>query len=270
MTFFNSGYCTQWSYLAGCRTWNMTRFHAAFVYLEHPEHGAALIDTGYSPFFRGATQTFPERLYRWVTPMHLDAHRHAPGILAAHGIDTSRVRQVFVSHFHGDHIAGLQHFPQVQFVYRCEAHDHLVRLGVWAQVKQAFLSRLLPADFTARGRGIEEGTFVRGADGLAEFLVHDFWGDGSLLLVDLPGHAEGHTGYLLRTATESVFYIVDACWFLDVMLAGRELPRLSRGIQFDYPAYCRTQEKLRRLAAREEYRLVACHCPRTQGLVVNR
>ena len=46
VVFLNAGYCTQWAYLAGQRSRGLTRFHAVFVYLEHPVHGAALIDTG--------------------------------------------------------------------------------------------------------------------------------------------------------------------------------------------------------------------------------
>src|SRR5437763_6254241 len=116
--FLNSGYCGQWSYLAGRRTFGWTRFYAVFVYLEHPEHGPALIDTGYSPHFIRATRTFPVRLYRWVTPVRLDPLRDAWAILSAQGLAPEKIRQVFVSHFHGDHIAGLRHFPQTRFVYR--------------------------------------------------------------------------------------------------------------------------------------------------------
>jgi len=264
VTFLNGGYCTQSSYLAGRRSWNFSRFHAVFVYLEHPEHGAALIDTGYSPFFFEATRTFPERVYRWVTPVHLDPRPNAAAVLEAHGLQPDQVRHVFVSHFHGDHVAGLRHFPRVRFIYRRESLDSLLRLGVRSQVRHGFLARLLPEDFSVRGRGIEDAEFVRGAAALAEFSVLDFWGDGSLLLVDLPGHAEGHTGYVLRTPTEAVFYVVDACWDRDVMLQGRRLPWLSQRLQYDHAAYLETQDKLRRVAARGEHRLLACHCPRTQ------
>src|SRR4051794_18292513 len=102
VTFLNGGHCTQWSYLAGGRSWRRIRFPAVFVYLEHPEHGGALIDTGYSPHFFEATRTFPERLYRWITPVRLDARKQAPAILEAHGISPDRVRRIFISHFHAD------------------------------------------------------------------------------------------------------------------------------------------------------------------------
>src|SRR5262245_3190241 len=160
--FLNSGYCTQWGYLAGRRSRGWTRFYAVFVYLEHPEHGAALIDTGYSPLFFKVTRSFPERLYRWTTPVHLDPRQHAAAILESGGLRPDRVGRIFVSHFHADHVAGLRHFPQAQLVYRRAAHELLLREPRWGQVRHAFLAGLLPQDFTARGDRLEEAAFVLG------------------------------------------------------------------------------------------------------------
>lgn len=267
--FLNAGSCTQLAYLAGRPSWGLTRFPAVFVYLEHPRHGVALIDTGYSPWFRRATESFPERFYRWATPLHLDRHKHAAAILAARGLAPERVERIFVSHFHGDHIAGLRHFPQARFVHRPAALELLRRTSVWGQVHQAFLARLLPEDFAARGDPVSEAAFTAGDGPLEELQVCDYWGDGDLLLVDLPGHAVGHTGFVVRTATERIFYVVDACWDRDVLLQGRTLPRLSQRVQYAYGAYVATQERLRRLAARTDWLLLACHCPRTQAHVAN-
>jgi glyoxylase-like metal-dependent hydrolase (beta-lactamase superfamily II) len=265
--FLNSGYCTQWGYLAGRRSRGWTRFQAVFVYLEHPGHGAALIDTGYSPLFFEATRPFPERLYRWTTPVQLDPRQHAGAVLESRGLRADRVGRIFVSHFHGDHIAGLRHFPQARFVYRRAAHELLLREGRWRQVRHAFLAGLLPEDFTARGHGLGEEVFVPGEGPLSEFRVLDFWGDGDLLLVDLPGHAAGHTGYVLRTEAERLFFVVDATWDVDALLAGRSLPWPSRGLQHAYQDYVLTLGRLRRLASRVGWPLLACHCPRTQAHV---
>src|SRR5262249_31751224 len=159
--------------------------------LEHPVHGLSLIDTGYSPFFFDATHPFPRRLYRWTLPVHLDARKHAEAILASRGI--APVREIFISHFHGDHIAGLRHFPEARFVYRGDAHASLLQKSPLKQTCHGFLPALLPDDFPQRGNAVDEAAFVAGSGAFGDLRVVDYWGDGDLLLVDLPGHAPGHT-----------------------------------------------------------------------------
>jgi glyoxylase-like metal-dependent hydrolase (beta-lactamase superfamily II) len=267
VVFLNSGYCTQWAYLAGRRSWGLTRFHAVFVYLEHPEHGAALIDTGYSPWFFQESRRFPQRLYRWATPVSLDARQDPAAILAAHGLTAAPIERVFISHFHGDHIAGLRCFPSARFVFRSAAHEALMRESPWRQVRHGFLAELLPEDFVQRGHAIAESAFQSGSDWLSEFSVHDYFGNGDLVMIDLPGHAVGHTGYVLRTESETILYIVDACWDMESMLSGRTLPFLSRRLQYCHAEYATTQEKLKRLNDLQRGKMLACHCPRTQDCV---
>lgn len=261
--FLHSGWCSQFARLAGEPSWKWVRFYAVFVYFEHPVHGGCLIDTGYSDQFFQATRWLPQRFYRWVTPVVLDEGRDAPSRLRQAGIDPAGIRQIFVSHFHADHIAGLKCFPDAEFIYRTAPFDRLQRQAAHAQVRHGFLSDLIPADFAARRRPISEAKFVAGAGDWHEFLVCDYWNDGSLLLVDLPGHADGHFGFVLQSAKKRVFYIVDACWHVDVMLNQRPLPWISRRFQHDAVAYFDTQQKLRRLTEQTGIQLLACHCPRT-------
>lgn len=266
-TFLNAGDCTQWGYLAGRKTRRLVRFPAVFAHLDHPVHGQSLIDTGYGPRFFDATRPFPQRFYRWLTPLRLPPERHARGVLVARGFDPDAVARVFVSHFHGDHIAGLDQFPAARFVYRRSPLEALLREPAVQQVRHAFLAGLLPDDFTSRGEPLADEAFQPGTGPLAEFRVHDFFGDGDLLLIDLPGHAAGHTGYLVRTDGGTVLYVVDATWDVEGMLERRRLPRVSLKLQHSERDYLVTQAKLRRLAG--TFPMLACHCPRTQAHVVN-
>ncbi len=266
VSFLNGGECSQFGYFAGSVPRGLTRFRSVFLVLEHPQHGVSLIDTGYSPRFFEATRPFPQRLYRWTLPVHLDAREHAGSILASRGVGP--VREIFISHFHGDHIAGLQHFPEAGYVYRSDAHATLMGRSPLKQTCHGFLHALLPADFTQRGNGVEEDAFATGRGPFRDLRVIDYWGDGDLLLVDLPGHAPGHTGFAVRTAREQFFYIADACWDRDAMLAGRRLPAIARRLQDSIDAYTETQERLRRFAgANTDWTMLACHCPRTQKYV---
>ncbi|HVR39184.1 MAG TPA: MBL fold metallo-hydrolase [Thermoanaerobaculia bacterium] len=262
--FFSAGECTQFGYLAARAEHGLARFKNVFVHLEHPAHGVSIIDAGYSPRFFDATRPMPQRLYRWTTPVHLDAHEHAAAILDAHGLQSDAVGELFISHFHGDHVAGLDHFPSARFVYRREALDSLLRRNAWSQVRHGFLAALLPRDFTERGNAIDDDAFVAGSEPFEEFRIIDYWGDGDLLLIDLPGHSPGHTGFAIRTKSKQFLYIADACWDVDAMLVGRELPLPSRKMQHSYVNYLTTQDKLRRFAKRDDWTMLATHCPRTQ------
>jgi len=260
--FFNAGECTQWGYFAGSLTRGRVRFKSVFVHLEHPRHGVSLIDAGYSPRFFEATAPFPQRLYRWTLPVHLYEHEHAAAILASHGLPTDAVREIFISHFHGDHVAGLHHFPAARFVYRRAAFESLMQQTTLSQVRHAFLPELFPEDFAARSDSIDEFTSE-----FAGFPALDYWGDGELLIVDLPGNSPGHVGFAFRTGDQRFFYVADACWDVEAMLAARDLPLISRRLQESYETYVATQEALRALARRGEWTLLACHCPRTQSYV---
>lgn len=260
ITFLNAGHCGQFGYFAARAEPGRTKFHAVFLLLEHERHGVHLIDTGYSEFFVDATAQLPGTLYRWTTPVHLDGD--ASSIIAARGIDPNDVRSIFISHFHGDHIAGLKHFPRANFVYRKEAYTTLMRQRALKQVAHGFLAKLLPDDFVARGVALEEDAFASTFEG---FAAHDYFGDGELWIVDLPGHAPGHNGFAMRTPFQRFFYIADATWDLDALLHARRLPAPSRWLQHSWPVYEQTQQQLRRFAAAHpEWQLLACHCPRTQ------
>lgn len=261
--FLHSGWCSQFARLAGEPSWKWIRFYAVFVYFEHPVHGGCLIDTGYSNHFFDATRWLPQRIYRWVTPVVLEESGDAVQQLRQGGIDPAGVKRVFISHFHADHVAGLKCLADAEFIYRKAPFDRLQTQAVQTQVRHGYLSDLIPDDFAARSRPIEEARFQSGTGDWQGFQVCDYWNDGSLLLVDLPGHADGHFGFVLQSVEERVFYIVDACWHVDVLLNQRSLPWLSRRFQHDAAAYFDTQQKLRRLSEQTRIRLLACHCPGT-------
>ena len=54
--------------------------------IRHPSRGVFLFDTGYDPAFIDATQPFPERLYRWTTPVRIGVDAEWSAWLAAHDI----------------------------------------------------------------------------------------------------------------------------------------------------------------------------------------
>lgn len=267
--FLDGGFCQQFARLVGGDNWQWIRFHAIYVHLEHPVHGASLIDTGYSQHFLSATETFPERIYRWATPVTLNEPSDPWYRMLKCGINPALLQRIFISHFHADHIAGLNCLPLIKLVYRPEVYQRLKSATKSEQMRQAFLPKLLPANFEKRAIPLPESRFVAGTGDLAAFRVCDYWGDGSLILVDLPGHADGQFGFVMNMEKERIFYIVDATWHLDTLLKNSSLPWVSQRFQHDWIAYQDTQAKLRELAKKPNWNLVACHCPRTLPRVIH-
>jgi glyoxylase-like metal-dependent hydrolase (beta-lactamase superfamily II) len=261
--FFNGGHCRQLLAMADRRTWRIGEFHAVFLTVAHPRHGWVLIDTGYGTSFAAATRTWPRCLYRWVTPVV--ARTPTAEILRTHGIAPETIRHIVLTHFHADHIGGTREFPGATFHHATEALAPLLALSAFAQTRHAFLPAQLPEDFATRAAPFPLAQFHR--DPATGFPAHDLFGDGSLTLLDLPGHAPGHLGVALAADDGPLLYAADAFWHhrqIDEDIS----PMLPARIAIhDNRAYDATLAQLRRLARTRAFRILACHCPATQTLV---
>lgn len=267
--FFHSGYCRQAARFAGGTSWRWRPFHAVFVLLEHPRHGLALVDTGYGPEFLRATQPWSRRMYRTLLPVTLAPQGDAAGVLRRQGIDPAAIRTIFITHFHADHVAGLRAFPQAELVCRRDAWDVLQAAGPWAQAHHLFLPELLPADLERRAHWLSAADFVADAGPLPGFAMCDYWQDGSLWLVDLPGHAVGQYGLYTELDQRRWFYVVDASWDLTALAAGRGLPWFLHRAQHAPREYAATQAAIRPLLSSSTLTLAACHCAATQRWIEN-
>lgn len=96
--------------------WKSIEFPALCGLIQHPEQGWLLYDTGYASHFFEATQSFPERLYRGALPVVLPPDDMLVRQLAGFGLTTADINRVMISHYHGDHIAGLRDFPNARFI----------------------------------------------------------------------------------------------------------------------------------------------------------
>ena len=261
--FFNGGYCRQLLSMADRRTWRIGEFQAVFLAVAHPRLGWVLIDTGYGTSFAAATRDWPRCLYRWVTPVV--AREPTVEILRAHGIAPEKIRHIVLTHFHADHIGGTREFPAATFHHATEALAPLLALSPFAQTRHAFLPAQLPDDFAARAAPFSLAQFR--PEPLTGFPGHDPFGDGSLTLLDLPGHAPGHLGVLLADPDGPLLYAADAFWHhrqIDEEIS----PLLPARIAIhDNRAYDATVARLRELKRSGACRIFACHCPATQSLV---
>ena len=70
-------------------------------------------------------------------------------------------------------------------------------------------------------------------------------GDGSVLGVELNGHAAGQLGIYLPEY--ELLFAADACWGADLLCKVKDMRKVAQWIQNDYKEYINTAERLERL-----------------------
>lgn len=233
--------------------------HSLVALIRHPQHGWGLWDTGYAPRMVDATARWPFRLFRYATPLRLHPELAAAAQLPRWGLAAHDIRWVILSHLHADHLAGLRDFPAARVIVTAEAYAGVAGYRGVRAMARAFIPSLLPADLAGRL------TLVREFAGppIPELgLAHDLFGDGSLLLVPLPGHARGQVGLLAATAERRILLAADGAWHTRA-IHERRLPHpLTYLLIDDRRALRRTLDRLHEFAERyPEVALVPTHCP---------
>ncbi|OAA60328.1 metallo-beta-lactamase superfamily protein [Niveomyces insectorum RCEF 264] len=127
-------------------------------------------------------------------------------ILEEKGVELETINDIIWSHSHWDHMGSPHLFPPTTNLWYGKG------TGVFPPFPHSPGSNLNEDDF--RGRHCSEIDCARGGLHIGPFPAHDFYGDGSLYLLDTPGHWPGHLCALARTTPDTfVFLGGDICHF---------------------------------------------------------
>jgi nucleoside-diphosphate-sugar epimerase/glyoxylase-like metal-dependent hydrolase (beta-lactamase superfamily II) len=188
------------------------RFHALCALIRHPSRGVFLFDTGYAPRIHEALKPFPFSLYGRMLPAVTSPRLALVEQLKERGIVARDVSAIILSHLHADHAAGIRDFPQADLIMSARTRQATQSLRGLSAMRHAYVPALMPDDLLQRLHTIEHFR----DPGIGDFdQTHDLFGDGSVRLISLPGHAHGQIGALVQTGpAQRTFLVADATWTL--------------------------------------------------------
>ncbi|RDA95058.1 hypothetical protein CP533_2177 [Ophiocordyceps camponoti-saundersi (nom. inval.)] len=144
--------------------------------------------------------------------MSVDVESDVRDILVRQGVDVDQIEAVVWSHWHFDHSGDMSRFgPGTALIVGpgfCAAEN-----GIYPGYPANSSSPILESDYT--GRELRELSFSDSSLAVGRMPALDYFGDGSLYLLDAPGHAIGHLCALARVtpAPNSSFVLMggDTC-----------------------------------------------------------
>lgn len=227
-------------------------FPSGVFLFDGPDDRRVLFDTGYAA---GEWHTgWQGAIYRRLLPPVIEPTDDIALRLKEDGIDPASVTHVVLSHLHPDHIGGVRRFPDATFVLTVGQLRSLAS----PRLRAGILTGLLPEWFDGAARRVlEDVDFVPLDIAGVRLRAADVFGDGSYLVLDLPGHADGHIGALID---HRVLLAGDAAWGADLLDTAGDLRAIPRAVQHDFAAYRETAELLRALAS-SGIRIVCSHDP---------
>lgn len=171
------------------------------VLIRHPR-ATFLYDTGFSTdiylYLANQSLIFRKTLAKFAFEQSLASH------LQGHGLQRSDLDFALLSHLHWDHVSGIPDIPGVPLRVNRIEYD-AAQYGMLDAYKG--LVRHLMGDNPLELFDLDGPAY----EGFRN--SYDLFGDGSIVLVPLPGHTAGNTGmFINRSNGPRLFLLGDAAW----------------------------------------------------------
>ncbi len=223
--------------------------HSA-VLIRHPK-ATFLYDTGIASainhYFQNQSFRFKNTLGKFTMEQSIASHLHSLAI------EPRELDFVLLSHLHWDHVSGVPDLPGVPLrVNRVEYEAACYGLF---DLHHGLTRALL-------GNNPIELFDCNGPDYDGFHASHDLFGDGSIMLLPLPGHTAGNTGMLIRRANGSpLFLLGDAAWVAENYQRPATMhPFIWNSVTSDDATACQTLINLHHFSHRHpEIPLIAMH-----------
>ena len=226
--------------------------------IHHDKFGRILFDVGYSQEFFSATKTFPYSLYKLLTPVHIPITLRES--LLADGVDPFNIKYIFISHFHADHIAAIDDFPNAEIICSREAYEFAKKAIGFKGLIKGILPYLV-AKFEYRKLNFIECKKQTSGPYLFN-TAYDILGDESLLAVPLPGHATGHFGLYCNNSHK--FLVGDSCWVKKAYVNNMLPHWITKILHHNHLEYSATLSKLHTLHKLcPNIKIIPSHCLET-------
>ncbi|KAF7422570.1 hypothetical protein PC9H_010726 [Pleurotus ostreatus] len=154
---------------------------------------------------------YPPVTSNWISDYNIDVPQDIIDSLAKGNLSPRDIEAVLFSHIHWDHTGDPSAFTKATFLLGDET-ETLLRTGYPIDQESMYAHDLLPPHRTQllkTDTWTPVGPFPR---------AFDYWGDGSLYIVDAPGHLPGHLNVLARTSVDGawIYLAADSAHFVEL------------------------------------------------------
>ena len=244
------------------------KFHALFAIINHPKLGWILFDTGYTKRFYEETKKYPNKIYADITKVVIEDHQELKNQLQSFGIKTNDIKHIIISHFHADHIGGLQDFPNAKIYCSKKAYSQVKMVSNFFAFSKGILKGLIPDDIQQRIIYIEDCSKIYSDEIFG--LKYDIFQDDSIISYNLPGHAAGQIGIEIETNKKKYLLAADSCWDYR---AFKEYKLPSEIVRLFFNSWTEYKDSLLKLKKYHEVNpqivIVPTHCSKTTEKLVS-